>query len=295
MKKTHCFKGVLIVIIVVLFNIIRANAQSVKTEHVIKFENWMSPTNSISLSPSAATLGQWKLILPPELPALGNLLQVSNVAGNDAQLSWLMPNYITTSGFLGDASTFVGTTNSSPLKFYTNNTERMRITETGTVGIGTNSPSSTFEVSGAGHSILTAPATAISSDNLEANQVSASLDETNDRIELTAKESGGTTIIGKTLKKVIYHVANFDCPSLRSTNDYRHIENISIPGAEVGDIVIVTPNFQLPSYVVIISAWVSSAGVVSIKFSNVMEYVLKTPATSWHDPIAMNYYILLLR
>lgn len=57
-------------------------------------------------------------------------------------LSWLL------SGNVASASHFLGTTNSQPLVFKTNNTERMRLLANGNLGIGTDSPGALLHVNG---------------------------------------------------------------------------------------------------------------------------------------------------
>ncbi len=49
---------------------------------------------------------------------------------------------------IGDTTNSIGTNNNAPLIFKTNNTERMRIGETGNVGIGTTTPTEKMEVNG---------------------------------------------------------------------------------------------------------------------------------------------------
>jgi len=52
-------------------------------------------------------------------------------------------------GLLNGIGTF-GNTDASPIRFMTNSSERMRITSTGSVGIGTSSPAATLDVAGTG-------------------------------------------------------------------------------------------------------------------------------------------------
>ncbi|MDX1651088.1 MAG: bZIP transcription factor [Brumimicrobium sp.] len=70
----------------------------------------------------------------------GNANPNNNANGN--ALKW------ETQGNNADTSHFIGTTNPIPLKMRTNNTERMRITEDGKVGIGISNPLERFELQG---------------------------------------------------------------------------------------------------------------------------------------------------
>src|SRR5699024_147009 len=53
-----------------------------------------------------------------------------------------------TQGNVADSSTFIGTTNNACLRFRSNNTERMRISEEGKVGIGVENPQKTLDING---------------------------------------------------------------------------------------------------------------------------------------------------
>lgn len=70
-------------------------------------------------------------------------ITASDLASNALNnLTWLL------SGNAASASHFLGTTNNQPLVFRTNNTEKMRLLATGSLGVGTTSPIQTLDVNG---------------------------------------------------------------------------------------------------------------------------------------------------
>ncbi len=91
--------------------------------------------NPITLIPgqNAGDILQWN----------GNAWQVVALANAETD-----PNAWRLTGNAIGATDFLGTTNNQPLVFKTNNTERMRITATGNVGIGTANPAKKLHVQG---------------------------------------------------------------------------------------------------------------------------------------------------
>jgi hypothetical protein len=84
----------------------------------------------------------------PNIPSSSTATEVlvwnaGNVQRRSAEgLAWLLTgNSIT-------GTEFLGTTNAQPLVIRTDNTERVRITATGDVGIGTSTPAATLDVNG---------------------------------------------------------------------------------------------------------------------------------------------------
>ncbi len=75
-----------------------------------------------------------------------NNLERRSAAGLVSTVGWALTGNASTS----PATNFLGTTDAQPLVIRTNNTERMRITSLGAIGIGTNSPSGLFDLQGSG-------------------------------------------------------------------------------------------------------------------------------------------------
>ncbi|MDW8419794.1 MAG: hypothetical protein RML37_10295, partial [Chitinophagales bacterium] len=78
----------------------------------------------------------------------GTNLSISGSGGNSVDLAPLLDNTWKTTGNSGTnpATNFLGTTDGQPLVIRTSNTERLRITQTGDVGIGTTTPAARLHV-----------------------------------------------------------------------------------------------------------------------------------------------------
>ena len=100
----------------------------------------ISPTAAIAGTKIAASFGS------QDLTATGDLWLAGTVS--DYTKATLQNTSGVQTQFFANANTDSGllTTSNHPLTFGTNNTERMRITAAGNVGVGTNSPQNIFEV-----------------------------------------------------------------------------------------------------------------------------------------------------
>jgi hypothetical protein len=114
-----------------------------------------SGANYVALRAPTSLSANTTYTLPTDLTptsTVGVGILQTNASGN---LSWLSPAALVTGSawtLTGNSGTnpavnFLGTTDAQPLVIRTNNTERMRITATGNVGIGTASPTERLQVS----------------------------------------------------------------------------------------------------------------------------------------------------
>ncbi|MFN3782096.1 MAG: hypothetical protein ACK4SO_07965, partial [Candidatus Kapaibacteriota bacterium] len=125
------------------FTAFRAQAQSADITYTLpaSLTATSTPASGLLQTDASGNLS-W---LDPSALGSGNAWQLS---GNSITQAWNG----TTGSFLGTTNTqplVIATTNTTtpqPVQFWTNNTERMRITETGLVGIGTTAPYYTLDV-----------------------------------------------------------------------------------------------------------------------------------------------------
>ncbi|MFN3307488.1 MAG: hypothetical protein ACK42Z_09940, partial [Candidatus Kapaibacteriota bacterium] len=89
-------------------------------------------------------------LMPNGSAGTSGQILVSQGAGNPPQWTDLSSVAWRTTGNSGlnEATNFIGTTDNVGFKIRTNNSDRVIVTSTGNVGIGTNSPNSTFSVEG---------------------------------------------------------------------------------------------------------------------------------------------------
>ncbi len=113
---------------------------------VLIFNN-ATNAKTVTISPGPTGIS-YSLILPPLQAAAANYVLLNDGAGN---LSWGPPTTGTEWQLLGNPNTnpavnFLGTTDAQPLRLATNGTERLRINTSGNIGVGTEDPSSKFDI-----------------------------------------------------------------------------------------------------------------------------------------------------
>jgi hypothetical protein len=149
--------ALIVIIISILLPLTAIKAQSVHNEQYIALQNYLSPNFAITFGASDSLKTNYTFLLPFSAPSgLNQTLQVTSISGAIYTLGWgstaLTNSWMLqgNSGLTDGASNFFGTLDSKPIRFITNGTsnERMRISATGQVGIGTASPGQLLEVKG---------------------------------------------------------------------------------------------------------------------------------------------------
>lgn len=166
--------------------------------------------------------------VPPQVLSMtGNTLNLSN-GGNSVDISGAAWSTTGNNGINANTN-FIGTTNANDLAFRTNNTERVRIMSTGSVAIGTQTPSAFFDVAGG-------------------------------NIKLGTGSDPFSIMYHGTIQKTNISLI------ISSTN----VVSLSIPGALVGDMLILTLNDHtaVVGNLTLCNAWVSAPGVISFNLSS---------------------------
>jgi len=144
----------------------------------------------------------------------------------------------------------------------------------GNVGIGTNDPTNSLHVTGP--------------DPLRLEDLRM---QSTEAVHFMAVDTTGIVMkSGFFLSGISYLVKAtyiIDVPLLNNNSNYTL--SVSIPGAQIGDVVITTPNGQVGLYggIIISYSWVSAPGIISIHYNNVANYK--------DNPLPMEYYILIAR
>jgi len=114
-----------------------------------------SSTNIISVSSNSANLTYTLTVPPATLSASSSTTGITTITINQGSafdtatfniLPAIQNNAWGVNGNTVTSSNYLGTNNSADLIFKTNNTERMRISSTGAVGIGTNTPTAQLHI-----------------------------------------------------------------------------------------------------------------------------------------------------
>ncbi|MCU0462773.1 MAG: hypothetical protein MUF36_12315, partial [Bacteroidales bacterium] len=92
-------------------------------------------------------------------------------------------------------------------------------------------------------------------------------------------------INGTNIQSIIRVSVTKDLPSIASGETY--IETFSVPNANIGGAVSISPWMELPNHLLISYARVSASGTVEVKFKNTAPIAI--------DPTIMNWYIAVIQ
>lgn len=269
------------IIILVLLNINYINAQSIKTEQEIRFENFMNKTSYISIKTAGGLSESYSLVLPLFKPISGKSLAVDSVAGSFVYLGWASSSSInndvwTTCGNnLSDTSQF-GSINNAPLVFCTNDIERFRISESGKVGIGVNNPKGILSLKGGEYSFFSISELPAADTLFAAGQFSVSMNDTSTWMSFKIKKND-SSFANNSLPRIVLY--NFTLPSIANCCSYPwyYDYTFSVPGVEPGDNIIINYGNDLPVRIVANFVRVNAANSVKIRFKNVTDTATPLP------------------
>jgi hypothetical protein len=209
----------------------------------------------------------------------------TDASGN---LSWLNPSALVGAAgwaLTGNSGTdpavnFLGTTDNRPLVIRTNNTERMRVTETGNVGIGTAAPTERLQVSDGNIAITNTDNTARqlrlyepsgAGTHFTAFQAQAQGSDITYTLPASAPATSAAWLQSDNTgamswRPVFYGTVSVDPPNIAANSS--GTVAVTITGVQTGDLVFLTPPSDMETDLIFQGADVT-AGTVTIQIRNV--------------------------